>query len=352
MGLSGNKKRIKLSQDPNNTTWSKDTTNYGHRILAQQGWTPGQYLGAENASHSGHYSAANASHIRVLLREDNLGLGAKVGGKANADTFGLSTLSGIFGRLNGKSDEVVQKQEGALRDAELRTYQAQKYGFMNFVSGGLLVGDKMEETKSLEETASSKVQILTPETGDAAGRKRKIQTGVSDINAVTRPNDRKRKSAAQVASADAASVSRATSKTSRELDQAHGKPAVLDDQAETGSAGKQSKKKGQKDRGDAARMTDEALEKARLKHEKKERKIERRKRKEAKRLRREARAEKASAKATAQTNETEVDAATSAPKPSFAGSRHAVRQRYIQQKRLASMDPQALKEILMISAGA
>ena len=46
-----------------------------------------------------------------MLRDDNLGIGAKVGGKVNADTFGLSTLSGIFGRLNGKSEVEVEKQE-------------------------------------------------------------------------------------------------------------------------------------------------------------------------------------------------------------------------------------------------
>ena len=109
-----------MSNDPNNTNWSKSLDTYGHKILSAQGWTPGDYLGAKNASHSDHYTAANASHIRTLLREDNLGLGAQIG-KGNADTFGLSLFSGVLGRLNGKSDAQLEKQQSALRDAELRT---------------------------------------------------------------------------------------------------------------------------------------------------------------------------------------------------------------------------------------
>lgn len=147
MGLSGVKNKSKLSHDPNNTNWSKSTTNFGHKILLAQGWKPGDYLGAENAAHSAHYTAANASHIRVALREDNMGIGVQVG-KGNAETFGLSMFSGLLGRLNGKSDEEVAKKQNALRDVELGTFHAQRYGSMNFVSGGLLVGDKMEFPKS------------------------------------------------------------------------------------------------------------------------------------------------------------------------------------------------------------
>nr|POE63265.1 protein pxr1 [Quercus suber] len=343
-------RRIKLSQDPNNTTWSKDTTNYGHRILAQQGWAPGQYLGAENASHAGHYSAANASHIRVLLRDDNLGLGAKVGGKANADTFGLSTLSGIFGRLNGKSEEVVQKQQGHLRDAELRTYQAQKYGFMNFVSGGLLVGDKMEELESATDLAGSKNANSNSPAENKLSTKRKAESNATDDNARKRSKDKNRKADTMVEAEEAVNVISRTSTTSEEAGQAHGLSTEQNEQADIDTIEKHPRKKRRKETGISVSAADETLEKARLKQEKKERKIERRKRKEAKRSKREAKGNATPAELTARTSDSESDASTPPPKPSFAGSRHAVRQRYIQQKRLASMDPKALKEILMITA--
>ncbi|KAK6409380.1 telomerase inhibitor, partial [Oleoguttula sp. CCFEE 5521] len=42
----------------------------------------------------------------------------------------------------------------------------------------------------------------------------------------------------------------------------------------------------------------------------------------------------------------------SQPQSLFGGSRHAVRQRYIAQKRLASTDGRAMQEILMLKAGA
>ena len=108
MGLAGPRKRSKLSHDPNNTAWARSTDSFGHKILTAQGWKPGDYLGARDAEHASHYTAANASHIRVLLKDDNLGLGARrsggsgAGGGANAETFGLSQLAGLLGRLNGK----------------------------------------------------------------------------------------------------------------------------------------------------------------------------------------------------------------------------------------------------------
>ena len=108
--------------------------------------------------------------IKVLLREDNLGLGAKVGGKSNAETFGLTTLSGIFGRLNGKSEAEVQKKQEDLRDAGLRSYQATRYGFMNFVRGGLLVGDKMEEEGAGEKTAPVKSESEQDEVAKTDGK--------------------------------------------------------------------------------------------------------------------------------------------------------------------------------------
>ncbi|KAK5011648.1 hypothetical protein LTR28_010357, partial [Elasticomyces elasticus] len=141
MGLSGPKKphyltelsfsRNKFSSDPNNTKWSRDTDSYGHKILASQGWKPGSHLGAKNAAQASHYTAASSSHVRVLLKDDNLGLGAQRG-KSNADTFGLSTFSGILGRLNGKSEVQVQKEQAVQRDVQLASYHGQRWGRMNF----------------------------------------------------------------------------------------------------------------------------------------------------------------------------------------------------------------------------
>ncbi|CAD0083735.1 unnamed protein product [Aureobasidium vineae] len=143
MGLAGPKRRSKIGNDPNNNNWAKATDSFGHKILASQGWKPGDTLGAIDANHASHYTVGSNSHIRVLLKDDNLGLGAARGGN-NAETFGLSLYSGLLGRLNGKSEAEVEKQQTAQRDVELALYQGRKYGNINFISAGFLVGDKMD----------------------------------------------------------------------------------------------------------------------------------------------------------------------------------------------------------------
>ncbi|TKA71128.1 hypothetical protein B0A55_08212 [Friedmanniomyces simplex] len=387
MGLGAPKRRERLSHDPNNTAWTRSTNNYGHRILSSQGWKAGDYLGAENASHADHYTAANASHVRVLLREDNLGLGAKVGGKGNAETFGLSTLSSIFGRLNGKCDVDVEKQQRNLRDAELRTYQTQKHGFMNFVRGGLLVGDKIEafpDTKIAAQTVDAHGPAVVVDT--KASKKRKAGKDAPRFETEDGSKEQRKKRKSTVSDdipggVKAASVAakggmeernhRASGPDSTVIDTAPAlaetasalaSVAALDDEEK--AAKRQRKEQRRAER--AARKPEEDTpkdEKARMKQEKRARKEERRKRKEEKRALKATEASSASEPTTTTTTvvttaiptpaTSEMTSGVSTPTqgaPAFAGGRHAIRQRYIMQKRMASMDPRALNEILMIKA--
>ncbi|TKA27734.1 hypothetical protein B0A50_04835 [Salinomyces thailandicus] len=386
MGLSGNKKKTKLSTDPNNNNWAKSTTNYGHRILASQGWKPGDYLGASNAAHADHYTAANASHIKVALREDGLGLGAKIGGKSNAETFGLSTLSGIFGRLNGKSEEEVQRKQEDLRDAELRSYQAVRHGVMNFVRGGLLVGDRIEDVpvKGVGAGTGAGKPAAVPAVaveGDA-GKKRKAGDGEEKVSKSKKrkSSDRGEDQAADTTSDEKAdSVKHIKTKKSKKpkTDAAQEETTApepsdpSDTSAKALRSAERRAKRLRKEQRRAAReqqqqqqsteTNDPADTKTRLKQEKRLRKEERRRRKESKRL---ARAEKSSsasteASTTAATPVTSSVGGTGTSTPAtviaaqpVAFGRQAIRQRYIQQKRMASMDPKALNEILMIKAQA
>jgi Pin2-interacting protein X1 len=324
-----------LSQDPNNTHWSKSTATYGHKILSAQGWKPGDYLGAEDASHSDHYTDANASHIRVFLREENLGLGAQVG-KVNAETFGLSLFSGVLGRLNGKSDAEVQKHQNALRDAELRTYQAQKYGRMNFVSGGFLVGDRIESSRGGEtwperhkESVISEAKIVQD-----ASKKRASQPGT------TEPIGKKRKKIG----------------TKKRLDIEGSDESQLSQDAAEDMTSVRAKTKKQK-RSKANQKTSTGDEDANEEDERSRQKQERRARKEERRRRKEEKRKSASSDETPKAKSTRdrSDAKKTGTKQNaetFAGNRHAVRQRYIQQKRMASLDPQAMKEIFMLKPTA
>ncbi|CAK4015326.1 related to pxr1 [Lecanosticta acicola] len=345
MGLSGVKKRSKLSHDPNNTAWSKSTTNFGHKILSKQGWKPGDYLGAENATHSEHYTAANASHIRVMLREDNLGLGAKIGG-GNAETFGLSMFSGLLGRLNGKSEVELKEKQDQMRDAELRTWTGRKYGYMNFVSGGLLVGDKMEE------------KTVTTKSGGSSKKRKAEEEAVEEITQQEKKNKKRKSEPDQTTAPDSAGAEKV--KKSSKKDNKNGDAGrnvsvgpVQDDtesgpQAEDMAREEKRKRKERRRAEKASKVTkasSEDEEKARLQEEKRARKEERRKRKEEKRQKRAA---KEQATVQPSTSRSESEGTATPPVQANIGGRQAVRQRYIQSKRMASMDPQALKEIFML----
>ncbi|KAF2090637.1 hypothetical protein K490DRAFT_71014 [Saccharata proteae CBS 121410] len=360
MGLAGAKNRQKLSADPNNTNWSRDTDRFGHKILTSQGWSPGQYLGAKDAAHSAHYSAANASHIRVAVKDDNLGLGAKRG-KAENDTFGLSLFQGVLGRLNGKSDVELKKEENTQRDMKLALYQGQRWGMMNFVSGGFLVGDKIENLKKLEggkagstpevkETA--KVVEESPQSERSGGKRKRSESSESSSSSDTPSLKRKKRKSNLQAEFESDKVDgKAEKKKSKKSKKTAENGA--EDSKVTGSGSTSSDEK-------AERKRRKAEKKAR-KEAKKEKKAAKLEKKESKKRDKEQRKQEKTKKADSSSDsssESETEVAASKPAApvaapvNFGGSRLAVRQRYIRQKKMASMDPQALKEIFMVKAEA
>nr|A1CD56.2 RecName: Full=Protein pxr1; AltName: Full=PinX1-related protein 1 [Aspergillus clavatus NRRL 1] len=144
MGLAAPRKRTKISHDPNNTTWSRSTDGFGHRILKAQGWTPGSFLGPRNAAHSDLFTTASASHIRVVLKDDNLGLGARPKRGLLDEPTGLDAFKGLLGRLNGKSETQLVVEQQKRDDIKLARYAAAKWQAVRFVSGGLLVQESNE----------------------------------------------------------------------------------------------------------------------------------------------------------------------------------------------------------------
>lgn len=361
--------RGKLSTDPNNTAWAKSTTSFGHKMLSKQGWKPGDFLGAENASHASHYTAANASHIKVMLREENLGIGAKIGTQ-NAETFGLSMFSGLLGRLNGKEEDraAMQKKEETLRDVQLKL----KYGNMNFVSGGMLVGDKMQEVKTdlghLKDGGVATVQESKKRKAGSDGSEEDEKSAKKRRKAEEKEKKKKKEKKANGTAAaikemkrqrklEAGSDTPPTSKKSpeQEADSSSTTSSSSEDEQESKRGKKAERKTSRSPKRSSSSSSDvKDDEKARLKEEKRARKEERRKRKEEKRAKRAAKALKSSStiitKTTTiqpgSTTESETQSGTSTP--TFLGGRQAVRHRYIMQKRMAGASAQALQEIFMM----
>ena len=361
--------RSKISHDPQNTTWANNTTRFGHRILTTQGWKPGSTLGAKDASHSAHYTAASNSHIRVLLKEDNLGLGAKRGSE-RAENFGLAALESVLGRLNGKEAE-VKKEEERRDEIERRGWVARKYGFMNFVSGGFLVGDKIEkglkvEVKDEEKDVKIKVEAtdegLEVEMIEKKSKKRKRSKDASEGDEFKEEAEdeqrrlkRKKKSMnlRETAEVDAVSKNRAVSKDKKDKKKSKRETSLQSDSADPPSLQKSS----------APGSQEPLSDKARRKEEKRARKEEKKLKKALKKAAKEAARSNPSVNepiaesSSSEDEETGTPSSSSVPRTGSstpvglvfgAGGRHAVRQRYIRQKKMASMDPQALKEVIYL----
>ncbi|RJE23280.1 hypothetical protein PHISCL_04395 [Aspergillus sclerotialis] len=144
MGLAGPRKKTKISHDPNNTNWSRSTSGYGHKILSSQGWTPGSFLGAKNAAHADMFTAASAAHIKVVVKDDTLGLGAKSMQNRLDEPTGLDAFKGLLGRLNGKTDTDLAQEQRKRDDAKLARYAVTRWPAVRFISGGLLAQEKIE----------------------------------------------------------------------------------------------------------------------------------------------------------------------------------------------------------------
>ncbi|KAL8957114.1 MAG: hypothetical protein Q9183_006145, partial [Haloplaca sp. 2 TL-2023] len=312
--------RAKISHDPNNTAWTRSASNFGQKVLLSQGWTPGTVLGASNASYT--TSSASFSHVKVIPRSDNIGLGATKGPLGDNETTGLGGLQHLLGRLNGKSQQELQTEDRNREGARRKLYADRRWGFGNFVSAGFLVGDKIQSTGDENLSGAPRVPI---------GRKNPQEALKSDEQEL------------------------------RRMGKGKGSGSMLGGVQRTGPADVERLPRNVHSRspphlGDRVSemkhpcMDEDLSGKFQRKGDKTERKARRRARKE----------KKAAAKVTELERLGLADATgqkSRAPEavPPNVGvdqgqGRHTIRRRFIQQKKLSSMDPKALNEILMIRA--
>lgn len=289
-----------------------------------------------------------------MLREDYLGLGAKRGSD-RADNFGLAGLESVLGRLNGRAVE-VEKEDERRAKIQHQAHMCQKYGFMNFVSAGFLVGDKIE--KSVKKDAEVKIEVKSePERETEAGdkkskkRKRSREDEAKQEDQLDEHSKLKRKKKSMnlrdVATEEEASATepKPKDKKSKKSKKAL-ETLVLTDTPVPSS--------------DAEPHSDRARRKAEKCARKEEKRLKKALKKAAKEAAKEAAklnhvTEDAASASNSEEERTQTIPATTAgastPVGSAAGltyhprGMHAVRQRYIRQKKMANMNPQALKEV-------
>ncbi|KAJ5114576.1 hypothetical protein NUU61_000335 [Penicillium alfredii] len=124
--------------------------------MSAQGWKPGSRLGARDAAHADMLTAGSASHIRVTIKDDTLGLGARGGRDPLGEPTGLDAFKGLLGRLNGKTDVELKQEQRKRDDVKLARYVSMKFQEVRFVSGGLLAQEKNDEIPTSTPNEASK----------------------------------------------------------------------------------------------------------------------------------------------------------------------------------------------------
>ncbi|KAI9053289.1 hypothetical protein LZ554_002252 [Drepanopeziza brunnea f. sp. 'monogermtubi'] len=381
MGLAGEKKRMKLSHDPNNTKWTNDSTSFGLKMMTAQGWTPGQYLGAKDAAHAEFHTAANASHIRVAIKDDNLGLGAKIGtGVGHGECTGLDAFKNLLGRLNGKEEAEIEKEQRSRDDWRRAIYSERKWGTQRFVSGGFLIGDKIQILIDAEAERMRKLALGGSER--SSGGSDSSEESEAEVEVVpvekTKKSKKRKAEALDESKPDVVAVKVKKSKKKRRAEEAAEQESAPFEEDKASKKSKKSNKdrkskpKPEETEGDSEE--DFESESRRRKKEKKEKKDRKRKEKvgsddveveieetEKVKRKREKKARKEKKKAAGEDIPEDSESLVPATKqstPAVAISRaatmmqgrHAVRSRYIAQKRLASMDAASLAQIFMIKS--
>lgn len=152
--------------------------------MSAQGWTPGSFLGASNAAHSSSYTAASSSHIRVVLKDDTLGLGARPRNPLTGDEpTGLDAFQDLLGRLNGKSDVELVNEQRRREEIKVLSYLERRWKSMTFVPGGFLEKDKAIEDLILtkkRQLSESKPEVGMPQTTRERRKDRKKRKAESD----------------------------------------------------------------------------------------------------------------------------------------------------------------------------
>ncbi|XP_055970138.1 PIN2/TERF1-interacting telomerase inhibitor 1 [Sorex fumeus] len=112
--LAERRRKQKWAVDPQNTAWSNDESKFGQRMLEKMGWSKGKGLGAQEQGAT--------EHIKVRVKNNNLGLGATVNNEdnwiAHQDDFNqlLAALNSHHGQETADASDRKGKKSFSLEE--------------------------------------------------------------------------------------------------------------------------------------------------------------------------------------------------------------------------------------------
>jgi Pin2-interacting protein X1 len=341
-------------------------------MMTAQGWQPGQFLGAKDAKHAEFHTAANASHIRVAIKDDNLGLGAKVGsGVGHGECTGLDVFKNILGRLNGKDELEIEKERQSREDLKRAIYTERKWGSIRFVQGGFLIGDKIQllidgeverirrladgtssGSSSSSSSSESDDEDAKPVAEIKKSKKRKadvLAEPVAEIVGVkVKKSKKSKKSEVAVEEVTAILQEVKLPKKSKKDRRQQEDIELLEEKAEDSAAAQRKREKKERKRKREERRKEKAGNldiEENLKSSKKSKREKKKAEKETGQL-----SESSQPTTKINTPSVPLTAPSSGRSTPLMHGRHAVRSRNIAQKRLAAMDATALNQVLTPSS--
>ncbi|KAI1356754.1 hypothetical protein F5Y01DRAFT_265690 [Xylaria sp. FL0043] len=371
MGLAGPRNRRKLDYDPNNTRWTRDETTFGQKILRSHGWEPGKFLGAQNTASAQLHSAASLAPIKINLKDDTLGLGAKIRQKQSDECTGLDVFKDLLGRLNGKSEETLEKQRRVRSEIKTSLFVERRYGAMRFVSGGLLVGDQRMQELVDEKPAPIPVKDEpTSEASDEAkfvkkekkekkskkSKKRKAsESEESDTSDSKRDKKRKKRSITdEEPKNDDTGVESSVKRKKKKSKKSERSEKTQEEEKDPKPVQPEVKRKKSKKSKDASQQDSLPTSSAEISENDISEKARKKEKKDKKRKK--ANSEEASTVTTTIQSSTvtphesgsSTPSNTGAPTPQALSARHLARSRNIAAKKMAFNDLQALNQIFMV----
>ncbi len=303
--------------------------------MMAQGWIPGSTLGATtNSPCADGTTDTSAPYLALRLRDGKCGLGRLHRSDYNdSNCTGLDVFQGILGRLNGRPE--VENKPGKISSEDFKTlnYLGSRWQVLKFVSGGFLEGDKTEDIVKQSEqtlsmpTAEAVTKIDPPADGE-------LETGIkgqsSSVLEIRMPKRHKTKrSSMDQLALDATRQlpsTRPQNPNPGEIQEADGN--IPSRPTESSASGRPKKRR------------ESAIAERKSHKKRKKAKENPQDREQPQQILPQA--------ITANAPESAADRQTTPVATGLLASRHAVRQRYIKQKKMAMMDTRALNEVCQI----
>lgn len=269
--------------------------------MQSQGWIPGSTLGATSANSN---NDAGFSYMGIKRMEGKHGVGSSPQGLYD-DSHHLDAFQEILGRLNGRPEVKCAAAITKSRDLQTVNYVESRWRVLKFVSGGLLTQDKSKDVSKQHQKPSSSPITQTITTCDVSAHEPDTR-----LDGLDRQDSMKSESLGICESRepDQTVMSRSANSASSE---SHDKRRKL----ETREPKKSKKRKRDIDNAPDLEQSQQPLSK-----------------------------EEAPAKPLVAV----VESQTAPVVRSSLSSRHAVRMRYIRQKRMVMKDRKALNEVCPI----